>query len=72
MNDIVIKKALQQITDESNMKVLRYIADILVNNWNSSSAIGQSEWETVKNTITKEERRKAINLFLEELERLAN
>ena len=72
MNDIAIKTALQQITSEKNMQVLQYVAGILVSNWNSSSAIGPSEWETVKNTITKEERRKAIALFLEELEKMAH
>ena len=49
MNDTSIKRALQEITSDSNMKVLQYVAGILINNWNSSSAIGVNEWETGKN-----------------------
>jgi hypothetical protein len=72
MNDITLKRILQQITDDQSMKVLRYVADILIANWQKSSAIGPSEWETVKNTILREERKNGVNIFLQELERIAH
>jgi len=66
------KRSLQEITSEPNMKVLQYVAETLVKNWQSVSSIGATEWETAKNAVTKEERKKALDLFLEELEKLAN
>lgn len=72
MNDIAIKKALQQIADDKNLEVLRYLADMMIKNWQSGSSVGVSEWETVKNVIIKEERARALKLFLEEIERLAH
>ena len=67
-----IKIALQQITQDSNLRVLNHVADLLINHWNSTSLIGQTEWETAKNAVTKEERAKALRLFISELEKQAN
>lgn len=67
-----IKINLQQITEDSNLKVLRYVADLLITNWQKPSVIGATEWETVKNAVVREERAKALNMFLEELEKMAH
>lgn len=72
MNDVAVKRALQEITGDNNLKVLNYVADLLIRNWQSNSSVGVSEWETVKNVIMKEERAKALRLFLEEIERIAH
>lgn len=72
MNDTAVKRALQQITDEPNMKVLRYVADILIHNWQKGSVIGPNEWETVKSAIAKEERKRGLEIYLEELEKMAH
>ena len=72
MNDIQVKKALLEITSESNLKVLNYVADMLISNWQKTSAVGANEWETVKNVILREERKKALEIFLEEIEKIAH
>jgi predicted GTPase len=72
MNDIAIRRSLDQITSEENMKVLRKIADELIYNWGKGSILGVNEWETAKNAITREERKKALELFLEQLEVLVS
>jgi len=72
MSDKHLKTRLQLITDPSNFETLRYVADLLISNWQKPSVIGATEWETVKNAVVREERAKALNLFLEELERMAH
>lgn len=72
MNETAVKKALQEITTDNNLRVLNYVAQMMINNWQSPSLIGVNEWETVKNAIVREERAKAINLFLVEIEKLAH
>jgi len=72
MTEAQLKRALQQVTDENNLKALRYVADILITNWQKSSVVGANEWETVKNAIMREERKKALDILLEEIERIAH
>ena len=72
MTEAQLKRALQQVTDENNLKALTYVADLMIQNWQKSSVVGANEWETVKNAILREERAKALRLFLEEIERIAH
>lgn len=70
--DTHIQARLLEITSDENMRVLKIVANALIDSWNKQSAIGSNEFETVKNTIGKEERRKALELFIEQLESSAH
>ena len=72
MNDTAVKRALQEVASENNLKVLNYVADLMIANWQKTSVVGANEWETVKNAILREERAKALRLFLEEIEKIAH
>ena len=70
--DTKTKRNLLEITSDENMKTLHNVANAMIDNWGKNSVIGVTEWETVKNAVAKEERKRALELFLQELENLAH
>jgi len=66
------KKLLQQAADDDVLRELNKLADTLVSVWMSGSGIRETEFLTLQETIKREERKEALKLFLQELERLAH
>lgn len=66
------KVILAKVIDESTLNLMRGIAGALVANWNDATVIYDTEHQTVVAAVRKEERKNALDIFLQELERLAH
>tara|TARA_R100000789_G_C3019551_1_gene153241 strand:- start:2944 stop:3168 length:225 start_codon:yes stop_codon:yes gene_type:complete len=66
------KIELAKVLNESTLDIMRKVATEMIINWSKCSAVKETEHQTVVATVKKEERTTALQLFLEELERIAH
>lgn len=66
------KAILQRIVTDDAFEIMKRIAGALLSNWNSKPMIQETEWLTAKEAVSREERKKALTVFLQTMEDLAH
>ena len=63
---------LRRIVTDDAYNLLIGIGDALVKKWNANPSDNSTEWTMARDATTKEERKKAIDLFLKTINDLAH
>lgn len=67
------KIALQKLMRDGGFEILQKVATALLTNMARNNPIIQdTEWLTAREAVAREERKRVMNLFLENLEKLDN
>lgn len=62
---------LQKALSGESFELMQEIATLLLTQWATGPIVGETEHQTVVNAIGRDERKRALKIYLEELERLA-
>ena len=62
---------LQKALDGKSFELMEEVASHLLMQWTSTTMVDDTAFKTARNAIGREERKKAIMVFLQELQRLA-
>ncbi len=66
------KMELERIVKSGAIDVLQKIASTLLANWNRNPIVQETEFLTLKEAISRDERRKVLTIFLETIEKTAH
>lgn len=65
------KTILQKALNENSFELMQQIATELLSNWSSGTMVHDTAFKTAAEAIGREERKRALKVFLEELHRLS-
>lgn len=71
-SDKTVVRAMQIITNEPVWSALQLVASSLKVNWNTSTAIRETEWLSAREAVIKESKCRGVDLLLAEIERLSH
>ena len=63
---------LRRIVTEDAIELLYRMANGLIHNWNNPPLPTESEWECVRESIKREERKNALVTFMEQIKKSAH
>ena len=66
------KSILQKLVTEDSFEIMHRIAAALLASWNQNPINRDTVWSAASDSISREERKKAITSFLKTLEELAH
>lgn len=63
---------LQRIISDDAFEIMQRIASAMLINWNKNPIDRETEWTAARDAVSREERKMALNSFLETISNLAH